>query len=125
MKAANQTLEATAVSASDLSLGVRLRGEQVGGASVLRSASIDMRALKLIAVSDGYSNEEHWIAIDGDEESLRPETLIAAHADLLRDTIRDGSVRIVESEYETRIFTKDAKLHSALLERLKSDLPER
>ena len=84
-----------------------------------------MRALKLIAVNEGHSNDEHWIAIDGDEESLRSEALIAVHTDLLRDTIRDGSVRIVESEYETRIFAKDAKLHSALLERLKSDLPER
>ncbi|HEU0008273.1 MAG TPA: hypothetical protein VFT34_00495 [Verrucomicrobiae bacterium] len=76
-------------------------------------------------MSEGHSNDEHWIAIDGDEESLGPEALIAAHPDLLRDSTRDGSVRIVESRYETRIFTKDAELHSALLERLKSDLPER
>ena len=84
-----------------------------------------MRALKLIFVSDEHSNGEHWISVDGDEESLRPEALIAALTDLLHDAIRDGSVRIVESRYETRIFTNDAKLHSALLERLKSDLPER
>ena len=84
-----------------------------------------MRALKLIFVSDEHSNGEHWISVDGDEESLRPVALIAALTDLLHDAIRDGSVRIVESRYETRIFTNDAKLHSALLERLKSDLPER
>jgi hypothetical protein len=84
-----------------------------------------MRALRLIVVREGHSDNEHWIAVDGDEESLRPEALIAAHPDLFRETTRDGSVRIVESRYETRIFTKNAELHSALLERLNSDLPER
>lgn len=84
-----------------------------------------MRALKLICVTEGHFADEYWIGIDGDEVSLRPEALIAAHPDLLRPACADGSVRIVESDDETRVFTRDLTLHNQLLERFKADLPER
>ena len=80
-----------------------------------------MRCLKLVFVSD---QGPHGIAIDGDEESLRPESLIAAYPELLCDAVQNGSVRIIESTYVTRIFTEDAELHSQLVHCLRSQLPE-
>jgi hypothetical protein len=84
-----------------------------------------VHALKLICVTEGHFDDQYWIGIDGDEASLNSEALIAAHLDHLRPACRDGSVCIVESDDETRLFTRDLTLHKQLLERFKADLTKR
>jgi hypothetical protein len=103
-----------------------------------------MRALKLIAVSDGRTDDYFWIALDGDGELVEPEALKRAFPDLLgsafilRDFERSSEVRsavvrnhlgpatvcIAESEFETRLFTRDPNVYHELLEQLKACLPE-
>ena len=103
-----------------------------------------MRALTLIFLNDGIDDGFYWIALDGDEDSLRPSAIIAAFPDLLasaatvtgyedrravplsvvRASIGSSPVCLAETSFETRLFTRDPILHQRLLERLKTCLPE-
>jgi hypothetical protein len=70
------------------------------------------------------TDEPPWIAIDGDEESLRAETLMRAYPEILREAVQDRSASIIEGRLCTRIFVRDAELRARLLEGLRSQLPD-
>jgi hypothetical protein len=104
-----------------------------------------VRRLKLIFISEGRSDGHQWLGLDGDEASLRPQALIEAEPDLFASaTVVHGyedsadipssalaalssasDICIIETRFETRIFTADELLHDRLLDRLKTHLPER
>jgi hypothetical protein len=108
-----------------------------------------MRPLTLICVGTGTAGEYLSISLDGDEESLRPESIVAAFPELLASAsvlteqthkeiprcgeipaslldahIGSSSVCIVERSFETFLFTSNRQLYEDLLERFKDCLPE-
>lgn len=105
------------------------------------------RELKFIAVSEGTAEGIHWIGIDGDAESLEPSRLkqmipelayaVVSHDKRLQNLrsvasrtlaaglLRDCDAVIVDGPYEVTLLLRDRSLHSELLERCTSYLPER
>lgn len=103
-----------------------------------------MPPLKFISINDGCTDGFRWIALDGDEDSLRPSAISETFPDLFRSSVcirgcenfSDLPISLVreqiglslillaEGRFETRIFTRDSHLHAALLHRLKGCLPE-
>jgi hypothetical protein len=109
-----------------------------------------MRLLTLIAVVTSTADDYFSIALDGDEESLRPESIVAAFPELLASVtvlteqsqeeiprsgeipvslvganIGSASVCIVDRSFETCLFTRNRQLYEDLLQRFKECLPER